>query len=717
MGGGDPCWCPTLRPTRHEFSKPFTQYVEEAFKANPGAPMLKIVPPKGWTPRTAPFPNLDDIRISTPIKQHVFGTKGAYRCLLEEQRGMSVADFKKLAYREDHQAPRQGHREDALLERAFWSSITLSPPYYGADTPFSFFDQHLRFGWNLRGLNCLLSQHDMPAIPGVTTPMTYFGMWKSFFSWHIEDVDLYSINYLHFGAPKVWYSVSPNDRGKFENMAQQLYPELARNCKAFLRHKDILISPRVLRAFNVPFQQARQEVGEFIVLSAAAYHSGFNQGFNCAEAVNFALPDWLPLGRKATRCTCSALDDAVRLDMRLFRPEGEVWSDVETSSDEEDEEDSDAEDVSGSEEAASSAVQEEASSGAESESDAESDSAASSQTNASEGHATGGSRQSGHGAPASRSGRRQAAKPRGGAAAAAAAGGRGGAGAAAGGKAGGSKSRSGRARPVVDAAGNVDMDALNALMPGKMGRPFKSAENAARAGAKMLEAANAALQEAIDAASRKGRPFKNPDNEAKAIAKRASTLVLLQRKAQQAKKFATAAQQAAAAAAGGVKRSGSRKQQAVTGVKRVRAGSDEASPPPKRATPPSSPMSGRAARGAPARRVKLEEEPRRPKRNPWPHVRDELPFVIVGQDDSGTKYFYMVQKVEGIPITVDGVVSLQWLAEGKDGIYRPTAGVYQEKVGALIPVRTQPVATRGRKEGGYKLLTPREHILDTQLID
>lgn len=47
----------------------------------------------------------------------------------------------------------------------------------------------------------------------------------------------------------------------------------------------------------------------------------------------------------------------------------------------------------------------------------------------------------------------------------------------------------------------------------------------------------------------------------------------------------------------------------------------------------------------------------------------------------------MVQKVAGTPITPDGVVSLQWLAEGRDGLYRPTAGVYREKVRTPVAPR------------------------------
>jgi hypothetical protein len=52
------------------------------------------------------------------------------------------------------------------MERSFWSSVTINPPLYGADTPQSFFDDKLPFGWNLRNLGCLLQTHDLPSIPG-----------------------------------------------------------------------------------------------------------------------------------------------------------------------------------------------------------------------------------------------------------------------------------------------------------------------------------------------------------------------------------------------------------------------------------------------------------------------------------------------------------------------------------------------------------------------
>lgn len=43
-----------------------------------------------------------------------------------------------------------------------------------------------------------------------------------------------------------------------------------------------------------------QEAGEIIITFPYGYHSGYNNGFNCAESTNFATPRWIEYGKRCT---------------------------------------------------------------------------------------------------------------------------------------------------------------------------------------------------------------------------------------------------------------------------------------------------------------------------------------------------------------------------------------------------------------------------------
>ena len=123
------------------------------------------------------------------------------------------AAFKDFDYRITNQDEYTSERCDEL-ERSYWKSITYNSPLYGADMPGSLFDDTTTT-WNVAKLENLLDVLGQK-VPGVNTAYLYLGMWKSTFAWHLEDVDLYSINYIHFGAPKQWYSISQDDARRFE---------------------------------------------------------------------------------------------------------------------------------------------------------------------------------------------------------------------------------------------------------------------------------------------------------------------------------------------------------------------------------------------------------------------------------------------------------------------------------------------------------------------
>jgi hypothetical protein len=224
------------------------------------------------------------------------------------------------------------------LERAYWKTLTYAPPLYGADMPGTLFDDRTTT-WNLGRLENLLDVLGTK-IPGVNTAYLYLGMWKATFAWHLEDVDLYSINYLHFGAPKQWYSISQGDARRFEAAMKSIWPTDAKACDQFLRHKTFLISPsHLLQNFNIKVNKIVHNPGEFVITFPYGYHSGYNLGYNCAEAVNFALDSWMEYGRVAKKCDCSQAQDSVWIDIREIERKlrGEETDYDETDEEEEDE--------------------------------------------------------------------------------------------------------------------------------------------------------------------------------------------------------------------------------------------------------------------------------------------------------------------------------------------------------------------------------------------
>lgn len=182
--------------------------------------------------------------------------------------------------------------------------------------------QYVTSGWNLNNLPRLpgsVLSFEECNISGVVVPWLYIGMCFSSFCWHVEDHHLYSLNYLHWGDPKMWYGVPGNLATLLEDAMRKHLPDLFEEQPDLLNALVTQLSPSVLKSEGVPVYRVVQNSGEFVLTFPRAYHAGFNCGFNCAEAVNVAPVDWLQHGQSAVELYSTQLHKtSISHDKLLF---------------------------------------------------------------------------------------------------------------------------------------------------------------------------------------------------------------------------------------------------------------------------------------------------------------------------------------------------------------------------------------------------------------
>uniref|UniRef100_A0A1D1Y1R8 Putative lysine-specific demethylase JMJ14 n=1 Tax=Anthurium amnicola TaxID=1678845 RepID=A0A1D1Y1R8_9ARAE len=176
------------------------------------------------------------------------------------------------------------------------------PKMSSVSTSSSSEDKYVKSGWNLNNfprLSGSVLAFESSDISGVLVPWLYVGMCFSSFCWHVEDHHFYSLNYMHWGAPKIWYGIPGRDALKLEMAMKKHLSDLFVEQPDLLHNLVTQFSPSTLKSEGVPVFRCVQNPGEFVLTFPRAYHSGFNCGFNCAEAVNVAPIDWLPHGQFA----------------------------------------------------------------------------------------------------------------------------------------------------------------------------------------------------------------------------------------------------------------------------------------------------------------------------------------------------------------------------------------------------------------------------------
>ncbi|KAK3929186.1 Lysine-specific demethylase 4 [Frankliniella fusca] len=162
--------------------------------------------------------------------------------------------------------------------------------------------------------------------PGIQSSYTYLAETHSYFAIHCEDSNLWGLNYMYLGHPKIWIIIPPDSASWLELNLKRDSPISDAKCLNILGHKTLFPSLSWLKCHSIPFRTVVQRPGDLVVLYPGTPHFGISTGPNICEAVNVATLTWIPLGLNAKKCDC--MPSSVHLDVSLlasaFRPD--LWT-------------------------------------------------------------------------------------------------------------------------------------------------------------------------------------------------------------------------------------------------------------------------------------------------------------------------------------------------------------------------------------------------------
>lgn len=184
----------------------------------------------------------------------------------DNQRSMTYENLLKLAA--VHEKEDGNDVEDDIWQKIKNPnedrSLKSTMPQYCILENGTCFDKNSK-GWNLAKFSATESViHALPEnewMDGIHKPYIYLGMYGTTFTWHREDRNFMSINYLHDGSTKLWYTVPFECSDRFERVIQEEIENISLskrsslniNCNLAIRHKVVHVPPSFLKKHDIKF--------------------------------------------------------------------------------------------------------------------------------------------------------------------------------------------------------------------------------------------------------------------------------------------------------------------------------------------------------------------------------------------------------------------------------------------------------------------------------